>query len=267
MTTLLVQEKAATNNNSNPATVTLDAPATAGNILFCVVASNHNALTSFTAPTGFTIPTDGQMQTASNQAGIAIAYKEAVGGETAISWTSDRDPDNYSWDVWVGEYSGLTGATPHVAVINNTSGFSTVQTLSTGTSAATTAANTFSIAAWVTDADNPTVTSALYSNSFTEEHQDTTGTTLFVATKSHTTTGTVETTLTHDGAAENMGSLLLTWEESVVTASVDDINTNEIILDAQQNNTYEVSGFSGSITGITLTNGTRASAMTGITED
>jgi hypothetical protein len=49
--------------------------------------------------------------------------------------------------------------------------------------------------------------------------------------------------------------------------TVDDINTDEVIEDGEQNVTYEVSGFSGSITGITLSNGTYSTSCTGITED
>ena len=50
-------------------------------------------------------------------------------------------------------------------------------------------------------------------------------------------------------------------------ASVTDINTDEIVLDAEQNCTYEVTGFSGDITTVQLVSGTGTTSGTDVTVD
>lgn len=191
-------------------TTTLPVTATSGNILISVLGTDKNGGT-VSEPTGWSTAVVSKSSTSVT---TAIAYKVSDGTEQAVKWdyTIDRDAC-----AWVGEYSGLTGSTPDVSIVTDDSGGSSVTSQSSGTSATTTQADTFAVAFMGTDTGINTETGRSMSNSFTENHyllgnsggHDSMG--LAVATKTISSTGTVETTFSTTDSGDQQAGGLIVW--------------------------------------------------------
>ena len=89
--------------------VTLDTPATAGNLLITCVAIDKGS-GAITVPTGFTLVQKGEGGISSG----AMAYKISTGGETTISWSWVAHEEG---SVWIGEYSGLATTDVLIALL------------------------------------------------------------------------------------------------------------------------------------------------------
>ncbi|MDD5110053.1 MAG: Ig-like domain-containing protein [Patescibacteria group bacterium] len=142
----LVQSKTASHAYSSPATsitVTLDAAATAGNLLIATVSSDKTA-GAYTLPTGFTLV---QSYISANVSG-AMAYKVATGGETAVQWQYTNSEES---NAWVGEYSGLATSGVLDIGIEADSGANAPTSLSSGTSAVTAQNDELAIAMMAND--------------------------------------------------------------------------------------------------------------------
>lgn len=99
----VVQHKGATTNVGTSCTVTLDAPAQAGNLLIAIMSENGNS-SNAVMPSGFT-----KLGGDSNTGGcnIDIARKTAVGGETSVTYTCNTANSRMALAVY--EITGATG--------------------------------------------------------------------------------------------------------------------------------------------------------------
>ena len=201
-TITLVQQKTYAHSYNSPSTgisVTLDSPATANNLLVTVVAIDK-ASGTITVPTGFTLVQKGEGGISSG----AMAYKIATGGETTISWTWTATEEG---SVWIGEYSGLAATAVLDVSAENEAYLSTAtNTISTGTTSTTTQANELAIALFASDSGNSVGSTRTWTNGFTTiaEVTSTSGSPFVnVASTILDTTGTVESTLTHNGSDES----------------------------------------------------------------
>lgn len=79
---------------------TYGTPAVAGDLLICGMAQRDGSLQNLVVPSGFTL---GQSTAGNGGRSSAIAYKQAVGGETTLSWTSDGGKQC----TWIAEFSGV----------------------------------------------------------------------------------------------------------------------------------------------------------------
>jgi len=219
----LVQE-ASDSANEYPHDVTYTSATTSGNVLVSVFknTANHSGNTPVVVPSGWTLGAEvGDAGTFT----LAIAYKVSDGTETSVSWGDARLAARQG-TVWVGEFSGLTGATPNVSVVSDGAATSTTSR-STGTTATTTAANTAAFAVACADAVALSTTPA-WTNSFASNYNSG-DTSIAFGTKAISATGTVETTFSHGGAGDEMVALVLVWEAaSTVTGTFDNIDVTAI---------------------------------------
>lgn len=113
----VVQVKAAVANTATtPASVTLDAPATAGNILVGVYAGD-DYVTSGNRPSGFSEPTGGRQETF---LGHYVWYKTAAGGETTISATPNAAATHVMLALELSGVSGLDVSNGQLAASSGT---------------------------------------------------------------------------------------------------------------------------------------------------
>jgi hypothetical protein len=178
------------NNDSTSPTTTLDAGATAGNLIVTAIGVDKSAIT-ITVPTGYT--SMGAVYVGTSVSGW-MAYKVAVGGETAVQWTVGAYTNGAA--VWAGEYSGLSSTPFDVAAVNN-SGDGTGSSISTGTTDATAQNDELAIAWMAIDSASNLGAATTWSNSFTEiaRHSPTdVDAGMRVAEKTLSSTGTQETT-------------------------------------------------------------------------
>ncbi len=153
-----------TSTSSNTVTCTLGSAATAGNLLVTVVGTDKTAGT-YTVPSGFTMI----QNTSATSVSGAMAYKVATGGETAIPWSQSTSTGSIA--CWVAEYSGTaTSNVLDVSAENESSSSSdtSVQSLSTGTTATTSQANELAIAMMAPDTMSNVDGGRAWSNGFAE---------------------------------------------------------------------------------------------------
>ena len=179
--------------------VTLGSPATTNNLLVTGVAVDK-ASGTITVPAGFTLVQKGEGGISSG----AMAYKIATGGETTISWSWTANEEG---SVWIGEYTGLMITDVLDVSAENEAYLSTqTNTISTGTTPSTTQADELAIALFASDSGNSVGDTRSWTNGFTTlaEETDTSGSPFInIASKILDTTGTVESTLTHNGNDES----------------------------------------------------------------
>jgi hypothetical protein len=197
------------NSPSNPGTitVTLSPAATAGNLLVTGVAIDK-ASGTITVPTGFTLVQ--KADAAGNISSGAMAYKIAVGGETAITWNWVAAEEGTAW---IGEYSGLVASSVlDKSAENEADVVTAVASISTGTTVATTQNDELAVGMFISDSSNSVGTSRAWTNGFTSIFEqpvpaDSGAPFLAVATKILSATGAVETTLSHNGSDESYATV------------------------------------------------------------
>lgn len=190
---------------------TLSTAATSGNLLIWAIGVDKNAGT-VTQPSGFTLPID--IKSTDSSVSLAIAYKVAAGGETAISGsisganTAGSQIRVYEWaDSNSGTWSVLGSAT-------NISTGSNVTTISSGTtSAIAQAGRAFACFASDSVITQGTVT---YSNSYAAVASTADGAGgnagFWAADKDVTSSTAAETTITRTGgSADQMNGAIIVF--------------------------------------------------------
>lgn len=174
---------------------TLDAPATAGNLLVLCIAGDKNS-TSFTW-SGATIP----VALFSSSVSLMIGFKEAAGGETAVQATLGVNAGGCNtYAAELSESGAGAWEQKATAGLNGSDGTTTVTGLSSGTTGTLTGEG-WAFAAFSSDSVG-TAGTAAYTNSFVarQGQGDSAGTAagLWVAS-AVITSGTAETTLSRSG--------------------------------------------------------------------
>jgi len=242
----LVQQKDARNEYRSPntpgsVTVTLDSPATAGNLLVTGV-SIDKASGTITPPTGFTLIHKGEGGVSSG----AMAYKIAEGGEQTITWNWTATEEG---NAWVGEYSGLATSNVLDVSAENEDYLSTAtNSISTGTTGTTSQANELAIAMFMSDSGNSVGSSRSWTNDFTSIFEEPVPAEignpfLAVATKTLSSTGTVETTVSHDGSDESyacIATFKVATENQPPTVDSISISPSPIDLNADSTKTVTI---------------------------
>lgn len=194
--------------------ISLDTPATAGNLLVAFVGIDKNS-GAITLPTDFSLVAKNE-DAVEVDAAYAMAYKVATGGETGVTWAWVQ---SRVAALAITEWSGLH-ASPLDVTAQATSASTSTATQSSGTTAATSQANELAIAAFVADSWGTAETSHSYTNGFTELEveptaPDPTGTLvgMWVVYKVLDAVGTVETTITRVGAtSDQMRGMVATFK-------------------------------------------------------
>lgn len=256
-----VQTKTAELASTTSKSVTLDATATNGNILIALCSFDKDAGT-VTAPSGFSTAV---VVKADISVTLALCYKVSDGTEDTITYTHTT---SRSGCMWVGEYSGLSGSTPNVAIITNDNGTSEISTISTGTTGATTQNNTLAIVAMGSDTATKTDDGAAWTNSFAQQAYLGSSSAypgFSVATKSLTSTGTVESTFSTTDVGDQMAAIAIVWAEGAGGATVTAIDTDGITVDGQQNVPFNTTNFNDEISAVKITSGAFTTNCTGVT--
>lgn len=171
--------------------------AIAGNLLLTAVAIDK-ASGTITVPSGFTLINKGEGGIASG----AFAYKIAVGGEKWANWTWTANEEGSGW---FAEYDGFS-SNPLDVIVENEAFLSTAtNSISTGTTSATSQINTVAFAIFAADTGTSVGTVRSYTNGFDiiAEKTDTSGSPFIsVANLTLTNIQTVETTISHSGSDE-----------------------------------------------------------------
>ena len=200
-TITLVQDKTNAHAYRAPSTsltTTLDAGATAGNLIVTGIAIDK-ASGTITQPADFTLIQKGEGGISSG----AMAYKISTGGETGITWSWAANEEGSGW---VGEYSGLVSTGVLDVSVENESYLSTAtNTISTGTTAGTAQADELAIALFAADSGNSVGATRTWTNGFAIVAEETTTSGspfICIASKTLTLAGTVESTVSHSGNDE-----------------------------------------------------------------
>jgi len=205
-----VQEKAATiGAGTTTFAATFDTPATAGNLIVWVAASDGNAGTT-------TQPTDTPnlpIALKSNDVSLQLAWGEADGGETTISGTvSSNVAGGRCWIVELADTTGTgSWARRYTSTVFTSSGGSTSADAVIPTSTAATEGG-YGLAAATWDAI-ATAGTASWSNSWAKDFDGSSGSavSLWTATKSGIASGSQEsTTLTRSGGTAEQYQAFLT---------------------------------------------------------
>lgn len=221
-------------------TVTFGSTATSGNVLIVAISIDKDGGT-VTAPSGWSTAIVVKADTSIT---LAYSYKISDGTETnaAFSWTT-----THTSETWFGEYSGLTGTTPN-QVANANSGATAVKTQTTGTTATTTAARTYSFAFWAMDTAVNTDSDRAYTNNFSELlYTLNGGSGLSVAVKENIATLAAESTFTcTDASGDQIAAAILAWEVDDTIASIEIVQKDTVSTDVTA--TSRTTTFAGAAT-------------------
>ena len=207
----LVQSASSTSGSGVLTTPTLGAGATAGNLLVFAAAraSTHSSGGAWPAVSGFTALDDSGINIG-NMAG-AWWYKVAAGSETTVSLSGETNQAG-NWTASLLEFEAPTAGwatTPlDVKAENDANIASTTSTLSSGTTAATSVAESLALAFFAIDIGSSIGTES-YTNSFGTAPKVTTGARAGhgTAKKVLSATGTQTTTITIGTADEIYGAI------------------------------------------------------------
>lgn len=223
MTYTIVQTKQAyAGASATTHSITLDAAATAGNMLLVILFGDKNMGTINTPTTSGVTPLTVIQQANLTSVSGGMAYKVANGGETTITWTWTTSRESC---LYVFEISGLTSS-PYDVSAMTASGDTAGKTKSTGTTATTAQADELAVAVMMADTQDNCSGGRSWSNSFTEyAHVNSTsregGS---IATKTLSATGTVETTFTTTSTGDQMMAIVATFK---IAAAV--VNTSGLL--------------------------------------
>lgn len=213
MAEVLEQSQNANSVSVDP-TATWDSTPTSGNILISVAVNGRNNTTPFVPPSGWTLAQDE----GGTACGIGIAYKESDGTETTQQWTTAAAAG--LMEIWIGEYSGLTGSTP-VDSNTGTTGGSTATSIGTGTATAT-SSDTFAIVAAVIDNRASPTSGRAWTNSFvsfyTELNTISGGPGVDIASKTGIGSGSVDSTFSYTGSADQLRATIMLWDVASAAA-------------------------------------------------
>lgn len=185
------------------ASITLDAPATAGNLL---IACHFTRATASDPPSGWSEAVLVNNATESDQ--LAIYYKVAAGGEQELTFVGNNDTNALT----VFEYSGMATTTP-LDVVASTGRTTGAVSLTSGTTAETGQADELVIVCiGLRIPAQIYATDPSWSNSFTQESninstQATNNTQLFTGSHVEVATGTKESTCSWTTSATVMGAI------------------------------------------------------------
>lgn len=181
---------------------------TAGRILVSFIGTDKTS-GAMTQPSGWTMPDSYDSSSVSG----AFAWKVSDGTETAAAWSWATAAPNGS-SGWVIE---IADADTLDRWVSANSGSTAVQSQTTGTTAATTAADELAVAFGTDDTGLNWDTGRSWTNSFTERGYIGSGSGnpgTFWATKSLTATGTVETTVSTTDTGDQMYAAVMTFKST-----------------------------------------------------
>jgi hypothetical protein len=128
-------------------TLTLDAPAIAGNDIIVFAGIDKKADTTFTPPAGFT---EVLKHTTGPSISAALYHKRAVGGEQSISFTTTSTVEHHGATILAQEWSGLAASAVDKSAIAHTNG-QNVFSFTVGPTATTAQANEVALLFWCID--------------------------------------------------------------------------------------------------------------------
>lgn len=197
----------------NTVSITLDSAIGTGNVVFAALVVDKNA-TSIVQPSGYTI-----IETFSgNSVSIATAYKIAgVAESTTLTWSWGGSYGSRGAQCCGVEYSGLDGVTPLDVSAENDSGDSSVDTISTGTTATTAVAISVAVATMGADSSSNVEAGRSWTNSFSEilwagESSGNPG--LSIAEKALSATGAQESTFSTTDSGDQLAASIVVFKSA-----------------------------------------------------
>jgi hypothetical protein len=201
----------------NTHTLTLDAPAIAGNDLIVFAGIDKMANTTFTPPTGFT---EVIKHITGTENSAALYHKRAVGGETTISFTTTATVASHGATILAQEWTGLAASAVDRSVLAHSNGTAGALSLAVGPTATTTQADELALLFWCIDSVADVTGDVSMTGGFT--HQATyrsgyanTGA-VGVAWGKQILTGTaaLSSTVTHPGSANQAVGIIATFKRA-----------------------------------------------------
>jgi hypothetical protein len=128
-------------------TLTLDAPAVAGNDIIVFTGIEKMADTTFTPPAGYT---EIQKHVTGPSISLALYHKKAVGGEQSITFTTTSTVGHHGATILAQEWTGLAASPIDKSAIAHTNG-QNVFSFSVGPTATTAQTNEIALLFWTID--------------------------------------------------------------------------------------------------------------------